>query len=135
MQGHSHYYENQGGRKFVEKTDRLFPKTPWGAMGIKFFDFDNDGRMDLFIVDMHSDMSQEPGPENEKVKSTITWTDSYLQGTKSDFIFGNALYHNLGNGKFEEISDRMGAETYGPGVRVSAMSMRTAGTTFLSPLG
>ena len=114
MQGHSHYYENQGGRKFVEKTDRLFPKTPWGAMGIKFFDFDNDGRMDLFIVDMHSDMSQEPGPENEKVKSTITWTDSYLQGTKSDFIFGNALYHNLGNGKFEEISDRMGAETYWP---------------------
>ena len=114
MQGHSHYYENQGGRKFVEKTDRLFPKTPWGAMGIKFFDFDNDGRMDLFIVDMHSDMSQEPGPENEKVKSTITWTDSYLQGTKSDFIFGNALYHNLGNGQFEEISDRMGAETYWP---------------------
>jgi enediyne biosynthesis protein E4 len=45
MQGHSRYYENQGGRKFVEKTDRLFPKTPWGAMGIKFFDFDNDGRM------------------------------------------------------------------------------------------
>jgi enediyne biosynthesis protein E4 len=114
MQGHSHYYENQGGRKFVEKTDRLFPKTPWGAMGIKFFDFDNDGRMDLFIVDMHSDMSQEPDPENEKVKSTITWTDSYLQGTKSDFIFGNALYHNLGNGQFEEISDRMGAETYWP---------------------
>jgi hypothetical protein len=135
MQGHSHYYENQGGRKFVEKTDRLFPKTPWGAMGIKFFDFDNDGRMVLFIVDMHSDMSQEPGPENEKVKSTITWTDSYLRGTKSDFIFGNALYHNLGNGQFEEISDRMGAETYCPGVRVSAMSMRTAGTTFLSPLG
>jgi enediyne biosynthesis protein E4 len=83
-------------------------------MGIKFFDFDNDGRMDLFIVDMHSDMSQEPGPENEKMKSTITWTDSYLQGTKSDFIFGNALYHNLGNGQFEEISDRMGAETYWP---------------------
>ena len=114
MQGHSHYYENQSGREFIEKTDRLFPKTPWGAMGIKFFDFDNDGRLDLFIVDMHSDMSQEPGPENEKVKSTITWTDSYLQGKTSDFIFGNALYHNLGNGQFEEISDRMGAETYWP---------------------
>jgi enediyne biosynthesis protein E4 len=48
------------------------------------------------------------------VKSTITWTDSYLQVTKSDFIFGKALYHNLGNGQFEEISDRMGAETYWP---------------------
>ncbi|HXY14438.1 MAG TPA: CRTAC1 family protein [Terriglobales bacterium] len=114
MQGHNHYYENEDGKKFVEKTDQYFPKTPWGAMGIKFFDYDNDGRMDLFIADMHSDMSQEPGPENEKLKSTITWDDSYIQGTKSDYIWGNSLYHNLGNGKFEEVSDRMGVETYWP---------------------
>jgi enediyne biosynthesis protein E4 len=114
MQGHSHYYENEGGKKFVEKTGQYFPKTPWGAMGLKFFDFDNDGRADLFIVDMHSDMSQEPGTENEKLKSSITWDDSYIQGTKGDFIWGNALYHNLGDGKFEEISDRMGVETYWP---------------------
>jgi hypothetical protein len=75
MQGHSHYFENQGGKRFVEKTDEYFPKTPWGAMGLKFFDYDNDGRPDLFIADMHSDMSQEPGPENEKLKSNITWDD------------------------------------------------------------
>lgn len=114
MQGHSHYYENQGGKKFVEKTDKYFPKTPWGAMGLKFFDYDNDGRMDLFIADMHSDMSQEPGPENEKAKSEITWSDSYIQGTKADFIWGNALYHHLENGHFEEVSDRLGVETYWP---------------------
>jgi enediyne biosynthesis protein E4 len=114
MQGRSHYYENVGGKKFVEKTDEYFPKTPWGAMGLKFFDFDNDGRPDLFIADMHSDMSDEPGPENEKLKSKITWDETYLQGKKGDFIFGNALYHNLGQGKFEEISDRLGLETYWP---------------------
>ncbi|HXY49221.1 MAG TPA: CRTAC1 family protein [Terriglobales bacterium] len=114
MQGHSHYFENEGGKRFVEKTEQYFPKTPWGAMGIKFFDYDNDGRMDLFIVDMHSDMSQEPGPENEKRKSDITWTDSYIQGAKADFIWGNALYHKLANGRFEEVSDRLGLETYWP---------------------
>jgi hypothetical protein len=114
MQGSSHYYENQGGKKFVEKTGEYFPKTPWGAMGIKFFDFDNDSRPDLLIADMHSDMSEEPGPENEKLKSKITWDESYLQGKKDEFIFGNALYHNLGGGKFEEISDRLGLETYWP---------------------
>lgn len=114
MQGHSHYYENQGGKKFVDKTDQYFPKTPWGAMGLKFFDYDNDGRMDLFIVDMHSDMSEEAAPENEKLKSSITWADDYIQGTKSDFIWGNALYHNLGGGRFEEVSDRLGVETYWP---------------------
>jgi hypothetical protein len=50
--------------------------------------------MDLFIVDMHSDMSDEPGPENEKKKSSITWTDSYIQGAKTDYIWGHAMYHN-----------------------------------------
>jgi hypothetical protein len=114
MQGRSHYYENLGGKKFVEKTDEYFPKTPWGAMGLKFFDFDNDGRTDLFIADMHSDMSAEPGPENEKLKSQVTWDEAYIQGKKDDFIFGNALYHNLGKGKFEEISDGLGLETYWP---------------------
>ncbi|HEV7217943.1 MAG TPA: CRTAC1 family protein, partial [Terriglobales bacterium] len=114
MQGHNHYYENQAGKKFVDKTDQYFPKTSWGAMGIKFFDYDNDGRMDLLVTDMHSDMSEEQDPESEKLKSTITWDDSYIQGTKSDYIWGNALYHNLGNGKFEEVSDRMGVENYWP---------------------
>ncbi len=114
MQGHNHYYENQAGKKFVDKTDQYFPKTSWGAMGIKFFDYDNDGRMDLLVTDMHSDMSEEQDPDSEKLKSTITWDDSYIQGTKSDYIWGNALYHNLGNEKFEEVSDRMGVENYWP---------------------
>ena len=56
MQGHGHYFENAGGRSFVDKTATVFPKTPWGAMGMKFFDVDNDGRPDLLITDMHSDM-------------------------------------------------------------------------------
>lgn len=114
MQGRSHYYENVGGQKFVEKTDKYFAKTSWGAMGLKFFDIDNDGRMDLFITDMHSDMSTEPGPENEKLKSQVLWDESYINGKTDSFIYGNALYHNLGNGKFEEISDRVGLETYWP---------------------
>ena len=42
MQGGDHYFENQDGKKFVEKTQEYFPKTPWGAMGVKFFDYDND---------------------------------------------------------------------------------------------
>jgi enediyne biosynthesis protein E4 len=35
-------------------------------------------------------------------------------GPPSSFVFGNSLYHNLGGGKFEEVSDRMGVENYWP---------------------
>ena len=114
MQGADHYFENVGGKKFVDKTAQIFPRTSWGAMGIKFFDYDNDGRPDLFITDMHSDMSEDVGPEREKLKSRIQWAEDYLKGGADKFIFGNAFYHNLGGGKFEEISDRVGVENYWP---------------------
>ena len=116
MQGHSTYYENEGGKHFVDKTDQYFPRTPWGAMGIKFFDYDNDGRMDLFVTDMHSDMFHKFAPDDEKRKQPLEFApgEKYLGGKDDTFIFGNALYHNLGGGKFEEVSDRMGAENYWP---------------------
>src|SRR5215469_9225986 len=98
MMGANHYFENAAGRKFVEKTTQYFPRTPWGAMGIKFFDFDNDGRLDLLVTDMHSDMFKEVGPEAEKLKAQTHPLESFLMGPPEDFIFGNALYHNLGGG-------------------------------------
>jgi hypothetical protein len=113
MQGDDHYLENQKGKRFVDKTEQHFPKSPWGAMGVKFFDFDNDGKMDLLITDMHSDMSEPVGPEREKSKSNIQWDDAFLQGGANN-IFGNAFWHNLGNGRFEEISDKIGVENYWP---------------------
>jgi enediyne biosynthesis protein E4 len=114
MQGHDHYWENVHGKTFVDRTEQYFPKTPWGAMGVKFFDFDNDGRMDLIVTDMHSDMSESVAPEREKLKSIMRWPDSFLQGSHSDYIWGNAFYHRLENGHFEEISDRLGVENYWP---------------------
>jgi hypothetical protein len=124
MQGDNHYYENQGGKSFLEKTAAYFPKTPWGGMGIKFFDFNNDGLMDLYVTDMHSDMSKGQGVEAlnlplpiEKAKSekwcTAQWNDTFLQGASNN-IFGNAFYVNQGGGRFEEASDRVGLETYWP---------------------
>ena len=114
MQGHGHYFENARGRAFVDKTSETFPRTPWGAMGIKFFDFDNDGRPDLFITDMHSDMFENLAPELEKQKAAVHPPDQILGGTADAFVFGNALFHNAGGGKFEEVSDRLGVENYWP---------------------
>ena len=113
MQGDNRFYRNVEGKRFVEETAAHFAKTPWGAMGVKAFDYDNDGRADLMLTDMHSDMSIEVGIADEKKKSNMQWSEQMLQGGANN-IFGNALYHNLGGGSFAEVSDPMGVENYWP---------------------
>lgn len=115
MQGHDEYYENQGGERFVARREAVFPATPYGTMGIQLLDFDNDGRMDLFLTDMHTDMVREFALEEEKTKLPADEMPP-LEFLNSDgnHIRGNAFYHNLGDGRFEEISDRIGAENYWP---------------------
>lgn len=116
MQGHDAYWVNQNGEKFVNKSREVFPKTPWGAMGVKQFDFDNDGDMDLMLTDMHSDMSLDIDVDREKLKATwITenWPESVLL-SEGKSIFGNALYRNNGDGTFEEVSDALNTENYWP---------------------
>jgi hypothetical protein len=89
--------------------------------------------MDLIITDMHSDMSESVDPDREKSKSTMRWSDSFLQASHSDYIWGNAFYHNLGNGKFEEISDRVGVENYWPwGVSVGDLNADGWDDVFIS---
>ena len=113
MMGANHYFESRSGLGFTEKTT-YFPKTSWGAMGVKFFDYDNDGRQDLFVTDMHSDMYEGVRPEREKMKNGKHQEENYLMGPPEKFVFGNSLYHNTGKAPFVEVSDQMGVENYWP---------------------
>ena len=113
MQGDDEAYENQDGKAFVRVSRKLFPRTSWGAMGIKVFDWDQDGDFDIYITDMHSDMSEEVGPEREKLKSNMRWPKS-LVGDGQSSIWGNTFFRNDGKGGFEEVSDQIGAENYWP---------------------
>jgi hypothetical protein len=113
MQGNDEYYENARGKRFVRRSREVFPRTSWGAMGIKVFDFDNDGRIDIFITDMHSDMSQEVGPEHEREKSHMVWSEE-VRGDGSTSIWGNSVFHNEGGGRFREVSDAINFEMYWP---------------------
>ena len=113
MLGDDQYYENVGGKSFVKKSRQVFPQTPWGSMGVNVFDFNNDGRLDIFITDMHSDMSETIGPEREKQKSEMKWPESF-RGTGKTSIWGNSFFMKEGPGKYREVSDAIGAENYCP---------------------
>ena len=113
MQGHDEYYENNGGKGFLKKSRDVFPRTAWGAMGIKVFDFDNDGRFDVFVTDMHSDMSEDIGLDRERLKARMQWPESFVQSGNQS-IYGNAFYRQTEGGEFEEVSDSVGAENYWP---------------------
>ena len=120
MQGHDEYYENVGGERFIRRGRELFPRTPFGAMGIGVFDYDNDGAMDIFITDMHTDMMdgepfQKYVPELEKAKlRPERRPPPQALGTDGNHVWGNALYHGDGSGSFTEVSDALNLENYWP---------------------
>lgn len=121
MQGGDEYYENVEGKYFERKSRAVFPKTPWGTMGIKVFDFNNDGQLDVYLTDMHSDMSPKyckqmtdhVDPLVETQKAPRPYAESFLK-TDATSIFGNALYRKDGKQQFTEVSDAMGVENLWP---------------------
>jgi hypothetical protein len=82
-------------------------------MGVNVFDFNNDGKLDIFITDMHSDMSDAIPPEKEHQKSDMKWPVSF-RGTGETSIWGNSFFMKEGPNKYKEVSDAIGAESYCP---------------------
>jgi hypothetical protein len=140
MFGASQLYHNNGDGTFTDVTKQALGRTSWGAIGSKAFDFDNDGRLDLLIVDMHSDMwmplfnppvlvdlvKRDPhkkyprvtGPgyvlEAQTAGELEQWMADNFHIKYDAVVFGNTLFRNQGGGKFEEVSDRAGMETFWP---------------------
>jgi hypothetical protein len=136
MFGASQLYKNNGDGTFTDVTKQVLGKTSWGAIGSKVLDFNNDGRLDLLIVDMHSDMwmpwTVNPNDTNYNLRKKYPkvlgpFYTLYMEGPESetrfmelfhirydDVVFGNTLFKNLGSNRFEEVSDKAGMETWWP---------------------
>ncbi|HUY34155.1 MAG TPA: CRTAC1 family protein [Pirellulales bacterium] len=133
MFGLSQLYRNDGHGHFDDVTRETLHRTSMGAIGCKAFDYDNDGRLDLLIADMHSDMWTDfhvpprfeptrkfshfkgPDAETDVAKLQREWMIADTLGLDYDtLLFGNSLFHNEGAGQFTEVSDEAGMETWWP---------------------
>jgi hypothetical protein len=132
-------YHNNGDGTFTDVTLNVLGRTPWGGLGAKVFDFNNDGRLDLYVVDMHSDMWMGPDFKHTSLELARKYEKTkfrYYSGPfaeekpfliqeeqelgrqigfrHEEVLFGNACFRNEGGGKFTEVSDRAGLETFWP---------------------
>ncbi len=122
MQGHDEYYENQQGKSFVNKSRELFPRSAWGTMGIKVFDYNRDGQLDLYVTDMHTDMVHDLSPDEEKSKMRRN-SPLKILATDGNHILGNAFYRKDGPNQYTEVSDEINAENYWPwGISVADLN-------------
>lgn len=119
MQGPDRLLLNRAGRRFEEATASFMPKTPFGSMGVAVLDWNGDGRLDLYVTDMHSDMLEQIEPTDAagaaRKSRPPQMPPGFFAGGVERFLFGNALFTARDGGTgYEEASDRAGAETYWP---------------------
>ncbi len=98
-------YHNEGNGLFVDEA----PQSEIGrdtlvTLGFAcfFFDYDNDGWADIFVADGHIEN------EIERVQKRVSYAEP------------PHLFHNLGHGKFTEVTEQMGKSFAAPKVARSA---------------
>jgi hypothetical protein len=121
--GHNRLYRNRGNGTFEDATSAAGlengrgARPRWGT-GCAFLDYDRDGRLDLFVANyIDLDLATAPTPESGLCRYKgiqVACGPPGLTGGK------NILYHNRGDGTFEDVSDAAGitraSGTYGLGV-------------------
>lgn len=103
--GHNVLYRNLGGCRFEDVTQRTGVGMSGFSTGAAWADYDGDGRLDLFVARyVNVDLHHLPVfPMKGAVDSTqIIQAPDRLEGET------DVLFHNRGDGTFEDVSDRAG---------------------------
>jgi hypothetical protein len=102
--GGSHLFRNLGNGRFADVTDDSRLRGGGFPTAALWFDYDNDGKLDLFV------------------SHYVEWTEASdqfctLDGTHKSYCTPelykgetSRLYHNLGGGRFEDVTARSGIE-------------------------
>src|SRR5271163_5122119 len=100
--GSSHLFRNLGNGKFADVTAKAGVASPGFSASAVWFDYDNDGKLDLFVthyIDWSIEKDQYCTLDN---KNKSYCTPQTFKGESS------RLYHNKGNGVFEDVTKQAG---------------------------
>jgi hypothetical protein len=100
--GPNRLFRNLGGGKFADVTSRAGVGDPGFSTSAAWFDYDNDGKLDLFVGNY-----VEWSVETDQTCTLDGKNKSYCtpQAYKGQ---SPTLYHNRGNGTFENVTARAG---------------------------
>ena len=116
-------YKNNRDGTFTDVTDKAGLATPGWTTSAVWFDYDNDGRLDLFVcsfVDYSGVRKLECG--NNKIGKNYYCVPRVFKPTAS------FLYHNNGDGTFTEVSKGTAiAQALGKGLGVVATDINNDG--------
>jgi hypothetical protein len=100
--GSNRLYHNLGNGKFADVTAKAGVASPGFSASAVWFDYDNDGKLDLFVthyIEWSIEKDQYCTLDN---KNKSYCTPQTYKGESS------RLYHNKGNGVFEDVTKKAG---------------------------
>jgi hypothetical protein len=108
-------YHNRGDGHFEDVTEKAGIKSDKWAVAAGWFDYNNDGLLDLFVVNYASwspSYDRFCGDPSRNLR--VYCHPTYFEGLT------NTLYRNRGDGTFEDVSERAGiAQHHGRGMSVA----------------
>src|ERR1700722_7980611 len=117
--GRPELFHNDQGRGFTRVSDAA-GLPPWiNANTAIWFDYDGDGLLDLFVGGYYSERL-----DLWHLDTTRMMPESFEYAKNGGRKF---LFHNLGNGKFEEVSEKVGITSSRWALAASAADLRGTG--------
>jgi hypothetical protein len=119
-------YRNNGNATFEDRSRDAGVTAQLGGLVCYQTDYDNDGRMDIYIARggwypapvrptlLHNNMTREAGLLDPVNSNAAAWADYDNDGWLDLFVAcerqANRLFHNRGNGTFENVTSEAGLQ-------------------------
>ena len=101
--GSSHLFRNLGNGRFADVTAKAGVADPGFSTGAVWFDYDNDGKLDLFVAHY-----VEWSIDDRSVLFARQQEQILLHAPRITRAKARRLFHNRGNGTFEDVTKRAG---------------------------